>query len=245
MEGNRVCLIENKYVIKKAKKEVLRAEKIFIDNNRRIKHQQILDYNEEKNYVVYKYINGDIIHHLCDVNNCLLEIYKIVEKYKETDIDGYGNVFDLQEKWTDFLYKEIEKQSKYLNNNNNFKHIVINKLNVLEKYKTKNKLIHGDLGCFNIICKKRKIVGIIDPRCIVGDPIYDFIYFIFSSYNIANEINWKDVFQILNRENKEKILAMIYILLYDRIAKEQKNDTKYKNEFYQILNKVEKYNGVI
>lgn len=239
MGENEIYVIKDKYIIKKSHNDILKAEKIFIDYNKHIKTQKIVDYDEKRNYTVYKYIKGNIIHNLSDVDNCLEYIYKLICMYKEVNIRGYGDIFNLQEKWTDFLKSEIDRQSKYINNDV-LKKKVMKKVNILDKYSFKKKLIHGDLGGFNIIYRKHKIKGIIDPRCIVGDPIYDFIYFILSDFNISKQIELEKIFNILKNEAEEKIFAMLYILLYDRIAREQKNNTKRKNEFYSIWQKIEK-----
>ena len=240
LKKNNVLIIDKKYVIKKASLDILRAEKFFIENNKKIKVQKIINSNVDESYNLYKYIHGDTIHSLADVDNCLKNIYKLIKQYAEVDIKGYGYIFDLKKTWTEFLKAEIIKQSKYIKESKlNLTDQVMHKIKILEKYPIDQRLIHGDLGGFNIICKKKKIVGIIDPRTIIGDPIYDFIYFIFSNYNIANGTNLIEIFDIIN-EPKEKIFAMIYVLLYDRIAKEQKNNTRYKDSFFKIWNEIEK-----
>ena len=237
---NNVLIINNKYVIKKAPVEILRAEKFFIEKNNRIKVERLINSNIDKNYNVYEYIDGNIIHSLNDVDNCLKNIYRLIMKYPKIDIEGYGYIFDLKKTWKDFLFTEIYRQRKYIHDSQMYlTNKVINKINILEKFPIYKRLIHGDLGGFNIICKEKKIVGIIDPRTVIGDPIYDLIYFIFSNYNIANQINLRELFNMV-KEPKEKIFAMLYILLYDRIAREQKNNTYYKDSFLRIWNKVEK-----
>lgn len=240
IENGKIQIIDKKYVIKKDSKNALRATNFFIQNNRDIKVQKILQSDLINNYNVYEYIDGDIIHKLDDVEDCLLNIYEIINKYTELNITGYGFIFNLKNKWTDFLRDEILEQSKYIEDNSlNFKKKVLAEIAILEKYQFKSKLLHGDMGCFNLICKNKKIVGIIDPRTLIGDPLYDFVYFTLSSYTIAKEIDFKQLFNILENEPKEKIFAMIYILLYDRIAREQKNNTKNKDNFYDIWRKVE------
>ncbi len=239
MKENQVFIIKDRYVVKKAEKNILKAEKYFIENNKKIKTPQILYYNEEQGYIVYEYIRGDIIHEINNVDNCLLCIYNIINNYEKIKIDGCGSIFNLKDNWISFVKDEFERQSIYINDNI-LKKEIIQQIEVLSKYNIQKRLIHGDLGGFNIICKNGKIQGIIDPRCLIGDPIYDFIYFIFSSYNIAKKIDYKSIFYILKNEPKEKVLALMHILLYDRIARENKNNTIYKSEYYNILNNLKK-----
>ena len=240
IENGKIKIIDKKYVIKKDSENALRAANFFIQNNENLKVQKILKSDLINNYNVYEYIDGDTIHKLEDVENCLFNIYEIINKYTTLNINKYGFIFDLKNKWTDFLRNEIIRQSKYIKDSNlNLKKQVTAKIEILEKYQFKPKLIHGDMGCFNLICKNKKIVGIIDPRTLIGDPLYDFVYFSLSSYTIAKEIDFKQFFTILENEPKEKIFAMIYVLLYDRIAREQKNNTKNKYNFYNIWKKIE------
>lgn len=239
-KNKKVIIIDKKFVVKRASENILKSEKFFIDSNKKLNVQNIICINIPELYTVYKYIDGDIIHELADVNKCLENIYKLINQYSDTDMEGYGCIYDLKKTWIEFLESEIKCQSKYIDKSKfYYNHKVMKKLKILENYPTKKKILHGDLGGFNIICKNKKIVGIIDPRTIIGDPIYDFIYFIFSNYNIAKNINIKEIINI-TKEPKEKIFAMIYILLYDRIAREQKNKTYYKNEFFKIWDLIEK-----
>ena len=237
---NNVIIIDKRYVVKQDSLERLKAEKVFIEENKKIKVERIIYSNINKKYNVYEYIDGHTINCLGDVDNCLVEINNIIDLYSKTEIDGYGDIFDLKSSWTDFLREDILKQSKYMEcGPSKLLDKVMSEISILDKYPINKKIIHGDLGCFNIICKKKKIVGIIDPRTIIGDPLYDFIYFLFSNYNIAKDIDIYEILNILN-ESKEKIFAMFYIMLYDRLAREHKNNTPYKNDFFTIWNKIKK-----
>lgn len=241
MRENKVFIIGKKYVIKKAPEHILKSEKFFIQTNQMDIVEKIIKENFKKQYIVYKYIEGNTINSLNDVNQCLYHIYRLINQYNSINITGYGYIFDLKNTWTDFLKSEITRQSKYIEQEKVYlTNKILEQLTILEKYPVLDKkIIHGDLGCFNIICKERKIVGLIDPRTIIGDPMYDFIYFIFSNYNIATEVNLEQIFEFF-KEPKDKVIAMLYILLYDRIAREQKNNTNHRENFLGIWNKIEK-----
>ena len=236
----KVFIIDKKYVIKIATVERLKAEKLFIEKNKKIRVEKIIDSNVDKNFNVYEYIDGSEISYLSDVDDCLREIYNITNQYSKTEIAGYGDIFELKKTWIDFIKDDIFRQSKYIKyEKNRLLNKVISKMLILEKYKIDKRIIHGDLGCFNIICKEKQIEGIIDPRTIIGDPLYDFIYFIFSNFNIAKVLDFYEILNLL-KEPREKIFAMLYIMLYDRIAREQKNNTKYKDKFLTIWDEIEK-----
>ena len=237
---NKVFLIDEKYIIKNAEKEILSAEIMFLEKYKNLKVESIIKKNIKREYIVYKYIEGKSIEKIDDVENCINEIYKIVKQYRKVNVDGYGYIFDLQRTWSEFLRKEIEKKSMFFKNDIcNMKDKVLKKIDEIEKFKIDKKLMHGDLGSFNIICNNKKISGIIDPRTLIGDPMYDFVYFLFSNYNITKDLNFINILNILEKEEIEKFFLYLYILLYDRIAIEEKNHTHTRKEFYNIWNEIE------
>lgn len=238
---NDILLVNNKYIVKKASKKILEAEKVFLKEYEDFFIEKIVRDNIKNGYTVYKYIEGSQLNKLEDVKKCLNEILNIIEKYKKIEVNGYGDIFRLRNTWKDFLLEESYIKSKDIKNDNiGMKEIALRKIEELGKSEIDKKLIHGDLGSFNIICKNQKIVGIIDPRTIVGDPLYDFIYFIFSNHNITNNINFKEVFEILHRYDINKIISYMYILLYNRISIEQRNNTNSQNDFIQTWTKIRK-----
>lgn len=244
---DNVILIDGKFILKKDSIVRLKAEKYFIKKYKgKIKLEELLESNLKEGYNVYKFIDGKEISNYKDVDDCLTEVYKIIEKYEDIYEPGYGFIYDLKKSWTDFLKDEVDRNIKYIKYNKyKMLKIVYEKLDVLDKYNLQKKLIHGDLGGFNIICNNKKIVGIIDPRVIIGDPIYDLIYFIFSSYNICKGVKLKEVFNILKGEEKEKILAMMYIILFNRISIEEKYHTKAKGLFYYVWNELANFEETI
>lgn len=240
---DNIILIDDKFVVKKDSISRLKAEKYFLQKYKdKIKLEELLESNLSEGYNIYKFIDGKEIGNYQDIEDCLTEVYKIIKKYEKVYTYGYGFIYDLRESWIDFLKDEVDRNVIYIKDNRyKMLKIVYEKLKVLDRYNFKKKLIHGDLGGFNIICNDKKIAGIIDPRVIIGDPIYDYIYFIFSSYNIFKGVDLKEVFNILKNEEKEKVLAMMYIILFNRISIEEKYNTKSKDLFYYAWNDLAKF----
>ena len=87
------------------------------------------------------------------------------------------------------------------------------------KYEFYKKLMHGDFGIHNMLFLDNELTGIIDPQPLIGDPLYDFIFFIFSASKISLLININDIYNLIPNEPKEKINAMITIILFGRIAR--------------------------
>ena len=205
--------------------------------------EKLIISNIKEGYNIYEYIDGTEVKSSRDIDNCLEQIYKLIKKYKNSSKNGFGYIYDLKNTWKEFLESEIEQKAAYIRNDGTeMRNIVHKKLEILGKYKFDKKLIHGDLGGFNLICKNHDIVGIIDPRVIIGDPLYDYIFFVFSSYNICSNLELTKVIDVLSNEPREKIIAMMYIILFDRISIEEKHNTQSKKKFYKIWNQLKKIN---
>ena len=63
-----------------------------------------------------------------------------------------------------------------------------------------------------------KLIGVIDPMPIIGDPLYDLLFAIVSNKDILKNITLEKIYSLAN-EPKEKINAMLTIVLYSRIAR--------------------------
>ncbi len=240
VKKHKVFLVDNKYIVKFAQKDRLLAEKFFIENYQDILPvETIVKDNIKNGFIIYNYVNGTHINNKNDIANFTLQIFNIISKYKTNSIDGYGDVFNLKENWEDFLIQEVTSKSNYMPMLKTEK--IFKELEIIKSFKVVPKIIHGDLGSFNLIVKNSKIIGIIDPRTIIGDPLYDFLYFIFSNYNITISLDLYEIILFLNSngENVRKVLSLMYILLYDRISIEIKNNTHNINNFYSIWNKLE------
>ena len=98
------------------------------------------------------------------------------------------------------------------------KKIVKDAIKILEKYPFEKKLIHGDFGTHNFIEDNGKFVGIIDPQTILGDSLYDILFAICSNLDLLNTYSLDELYVFIN-EPKEKIRAMLIVVLYARISR--------------------------
>ena len=92
-------------------------------------------------------------------------------------------------------------------------------LKIIDKYKFKTVILHGDLGMHNLLFMNNKLAGIIDPQPIAGDRIYDYLFFIFSDILFCKNISLAQIYNDLEGENIEKINALIVLILFDRIIR--------------------------
>lgn len=238
--GNIVLLLNKKYIVKIANRNLLLCEKIFFDYYKGKIYEKLIFNNYEKKYNVYEYINGKPMQNIYDVDGCLDKIIEHVKTYVKYKKNIYGNILNKNDTWKDFLLYKINQSCKYLNDYD----IYINDLNkanaILSTYKFNPRLIHGDLGCYNILVHNKNIVGIIDPIALVGDPLYDIIYFICSHTKIIENINLNEIIYKIN-EPKEKIISMMKIISFIRISIDSKHGGKNKKIYKDLWDKLKMY----
>ena len=246
-EQKKIYLINNKYILKKDLKEKLLAENIFLSLYTKREVERVIFYRKNSNYAIYEYQKENILdikskEHVLQYIN---QIKKFIDNYVEAKCYGYGDILDRVDSWKGFLEKEIYEKSKFMEFE---KYEIIKKsLNIIEQYKFKKKIIHGDLGIYNVIFQKDKIKIVIDPRTIIGDPLYDFIYFVLSKLDFIENININDIINITSQP-RQKVIELMKILLYIRMSINKKNGlqvNKYEeiwNELINISNNQNLYN---
>ena len=214
--SSKVMLINNKYLVKENSVEALKAEVLYLNDNVNELMQKVIYIEPNYKYVVFDFINGSVMHDVVDVEDLLNKIVSIVSNYKETFLDGFGYMDELNNSWEEFLLLEIENSSnaKEYISDEYVKKCITN----LRKYPFTKTLIHGDFGTHNFICKDNKLVGIIDPMTVIGDPLYDLLFAIVSNVDILNKLTLEDIYLICN-DNKEKTHDLLIVLLYARISR--------------------------
>ena len=231
-----VYVIDNKYILKKSNKERIKAEKIFFDFYKEDIYEKVVSYKEDSEYILYQYIkNRKINLNNCNIKKYIMEILKIIRDYKSVDMEGYGDILAHVNSWSIYLEQEIKRKRKDMMYENRKFEKVKEAIKKIEKFKFEKKLIHGDLGIYNVLFRNNEIIGIIDPRTVIGDAIYDFIYFLFSHISIIKSISIPEIIEILSDESKEKIINLMYIILYDRISIEVRHDMKTRIGEYEKL----------
>lgn len=242
--SSRVLLLNNKYLIKQNTALALEAEVEFLKLNTGDMIQKIIYVDPEYKYVVYGFMEGNTMKDVKDVDDTIEKLLNIVNSYKKYDKKGYGYYDELVDTWEEFLLSEIEESSKnikeYIPNNE----LAVDCVTLLRKYPFEKKIIHGDFGTHNFIENNSKLTGIIDPQSVLGDPLYDILFAFVSNVDILQEITLERLDYLLN-EDKEKIYAMLVIVLYSRISrclKYHKEDIDiYMNYWRYLENKKSNY----
>lgn len=231
-----IYLINNKYVLKKDLRERLLAENIFLSLYRKKDVERVIFYRKNSGYAIYEYQKEDLLDIKSKENvlQYINQIKEFIDNYVEYKYYGYGDILDKVDSWKAFLEKEIYEKSKFMEFE---KYEIIKKsLDVVSQYKFRKKVIHGDLGIYNVIFQKDKIKIVIDPRTIIGDPLYDFIYFVLSKQDIIESINIDDFINITSQP-RQKVIELMKILLYIRISINKKNGLQVK-KYEEIWNKL-------
>lgn len=235
--SSHVILLNNKYLIKRSTPYAIKAEIKFLSLNHSPKMQKIIYFDPSYRFVVYEFIQGDIMKQVDDIDDFLDNILYITSNYKTVAYYGYGYLYEECQTWSDFLLDEINDSSKtlaaYIPDNS----LVIEQVKILEKYSFNKKLLHGDFGTHNFIKVNGKFAGVIDPMPVIGDSLYDVLFAIVSNAGIVKEITTNKIYNLLS-EPPEKIKAMLIVVLYCRIArclKYHKQDINIYMDFWNSL----------
>lgn len=235
----QVYLLNEKFIVKKAATELIQSERLFFTMNRGKLFEKIL--YTKNDIIVYKFVpnkSNQIKLTAQNYEKYSKQLKKVINNYKELKIEGYGKIYTLKNSWSEFLFSEINSRIDTINDKEKTEK-VIKVIKRLEEYPFKKKVIHGDLGIYNMIYNERKIKLIIDPNPILGDKLYDVAYFLFSNLNF-----WKieniDKISIEYEEPKLKVIYMMYVVLYIRISIEIKHNNEEKKRAYnQIWKQIE------
>lgn len=235
--SSRVILLNNTYLIKQNTKPVLQAEIEFLKLDTSKYFQQIIYVDPNYEFVVYNFITGSIMYTVDNVDDTINKIIDISSNYSHYTKNGFGYLNEEVSTWSEFLRDEIKYSSSNITEYISDKTVVNKCVDILEKYPFNKKLLHGDFGTHNFIKQDGKLIGVIDPMPIIGDPLYDTLFAIVSNTNILANITLEKLYFLIN-EPKEKIKALLTIVLYSRISRCLKYHPKdidiYMNFWYTL-----------
>ncbi|MBP3800821.1 MAG: hypothetical protein J6I85_02145 [Clostridia bacterium] len=232
-----IYLINNKYILKKESKKRLIAENFFLFLYKSQFVEEVVFYKKNFRFAIYKYYENEKIKNK-NVLIYLELLKKIIEMYKTYEEDGYGDILNKNNSWGDFLRNEIEINTVWMSDEIDKYSIVNNAINKLEKYKFNKKIIHGDMGIYNILFINEQKIILIDPRTIIGDSLYDILFFVISKSEFVKNIDLDTLMKLID-EPREKVLNMLLIIIYINIARRKKKNISYEvyEQFWKkILN---------
>ena len=236
--SSKVMLINNKYLVKENTIEELKGEVLYLNDNVCDIMQKVIYIDKDYMYVVFDFIQGNVMRDVVNVKDLIEKLCKVVSNYKETSINGYGYMDDIKDSWKEFLLDEIsscDNLKEYISSSEYVKKCIDN----LENYPFIKSIIHGDFGTHNFIENEGKLVGIIDPQAVLGDPLYDLLFAIVSNVDILSTLTLEDIYSLSN-DNNSKIHDLLVVVLYSRISrclKYHPNDIDIYMNFWYTLTK--------
>ena len=236
--SSRVILLNDKYLIKQNDELVLKAEVEFLKLNNLDIFQDIVYVDPKYQYVVYTFIHGDIMKVVDAPKDTIQKLAEVCGKYKVYGKEGYGYLNEEIDTWKDFLISEIEASSKNISEYIQSKDEVYEAAEILDKYLFEKKLIHGDFGTHNFVKVNGKLIGIIDPMPVIGDPLYDLLFAIVSNTDLLTSMEIEEIYTLTN-EPREKVKALFKIVLYSRISrclKYHPKDIDTYMKYWNVLN---------
>jgi len=215
-----VLLINKKYILKIDEPSFIAETIKFLENTNSKYFTELLYYNEEKTFLVYRYIEGDKLDNLdgIDVFEFLKTLYEITTSYPVSK-EQCGHVAYKFDSWIEYLRDDMKYCKENIPCLGEVDFQLINlEINNLTRFDFDKILMHGDFGVHNFIFKDNKLAGVIDPQPIVGDSLYDFFYACVSNVSILKKISMDQIFTIPNAP-KSKMKSMFLITLYNRIQR--------------------------
>ncbi len=230
-----VFSINNEYLIKKTNKQELDVYNEFFSKYNGKRFQKLYYINYDLSYACLSFIQGNKYDNSIEVNRIINILYETTSNYKKIDYDGFGYLFEDHKTWTDFLKDEIDYSIELLDENK-FDMDSINKaLNIVSNNKIDKYLLHGDFGTHNFVINNNELF-FIDPMGLVGDPLYDFFFAIYSDYHIFKDVSFNDLLKYFNVDLEYK-KAIMYITFIIRMCRTYKYDREDFNYYLDYLNK--------
>ena len=229
-----VFSIKDEYLIKKTSKLELDVYNEFFSKYKGKRYQRLYYINYDLSYVCISFIKGNKYDNSIDVNDIVKILYDTTSNYKEIDYDGYGYLFEDHKTWDGFLKDEVEYSLNMLDENIFNDNDIRKCIDIISKYKVDKYLLHGDFGTHNFIINNGDLFYI-DPMGLVGDPIYDFYFAIFSNVSIFSSLKMIKLLEYFDRdiEYKKSIIYITYIIRMCRAYKYDKDNYDIYLEYYR------------
>lgn len=237
----QVFSIKDEYLIKVCTEYELNVYNEFFSRYKSEYFQKMNYINYDLSYVCLSFLKGHKFDDDLEINYFIKSVYEITSNYKEIDYEGFGYIFDDHKSWYEFLKDEVDYSKNMLSEDDPIDLSCVNKaLEVVTKYDIKPYLIHGDFGAHNFIVNDSKMY-VIDPMGVIGDPIYDFYFAIFSEPVFYLNIKIEDILTYFDKdiEYKKAIMTIMFFIRLCRTYKYVIEDYEtYCNYYNDVITKL-------
>lgn len=231
----------DKYLVKTTDIKELDAYLEFFNLYKEDYFQKIICYNKELLYICFSFIEGDLFKYsFVEPTSFVEQVYNICSNYKEYNYDAYGYLEEDKMSFIDFLKEESYREEDKIDIDYS---LLFNSYKIIEKNNAPKYLIHGDFGTHNFIVNNKKIY-VIDPIPLVGDPLYDFYFSIFTNTNIFIDLDVDYILSFFDDRDYEYKRALMIICFFIRLRRSSKYDPEnipiYKSYLGGLYDKVNK-----
>jgi hypothetical protein len=229
----KVFSICDKYLIKCSNEYDLNVIETFLSKEDNKYFQKLYYVNHELGYACLSFLPGKKYDNSLDIDYYINTVYDITSNYKKIDYEGFGYFNDDHKTWEEFLLSELDYSNSIVKNEELDDSVVRDAIKIISKYKVEPFLLHGDFGIHNFIINDNKLY-VIDPMGVVGDPLYDFYFAIFSDISIFNSIKLDDILRYFDRNIKYK-RELAYITFIIRLCRTYKYNKDDYNVYIKYL----------
>lgn len=239
---NRTYAINNKYFVKFKDELSVKEEKMYFGKNNKPYSPKLYSSNIKEKYLIYELLDAKDFDNEELIPDLLEKAFSYSKKLIKTKKKGYGYYGIENNSWIDFLNQEVDVSKDYLKNyldELDFK-IVDKSLNEIKEYSFTKKILHGDFGLHNVMISSDRDIYFIDPEPVLGDWIYDYIFFCFSDVLTIRKITFDEIVNKIN-EDKNKVKAMMVIVLFNRLRRMLKYSSEDYEEYLKLWKELEDY----
>jgi len=235
----KVFSICDKYLIKCSNEYDLNVYEAFLANEENKFFQKLYYVNHELGYACLSFLPGKKYDNSLDTDYYINTVYDITSNYKKIDYEGFGYFNDDHKTWEEFLLSELDYSNSIVKDEELDDSVVRDAIKIISKYKAEPFLLHGDFGIHNFIINDNKLY-VIDPMGVVGDPLYDFYFAIFSDVDIYTKVDLNELLKFFEKDSEYK-RAMMVVQFYIRLCrtyKYAKEDYPTYIEYFETIKKL-------
>lgn len=225
-------LVNRRYVFKAGHPTKLKSELLF-NNYYNGQHfvQKLVFCDKMYRYIVYNYIPGEIEPQYPNAKIIWKQMVKFIAGYLPYYEQGFGDLNKPSETWTQFLTKLVDDCKSNLKGvflKQDFEQLS-HAITTLESYSFEKKLLHGDLRLENLVFNQGVLAGVIDPYPMIGDPLYDLLFFYISTPDMVTHTPLNKLHKVL-KQPIQKVQAYLLIVLCVKL----KRIIKYQNDMEHL-----------
>ncbi|MCR2823144.1 aminoglycoside phosphotransferase family protein [Lederbergia panacisoli] len=215
---------DNAYVYKENEREVILEELLFLKTYEYLKIlPEIVYIDENQQYYIYKYMEGEIKDHLNHKkDNLHILVDNLIIHSQPFSENKWGYTYQRYDSFKEFLLSEVHDAWKMVGT------VLPSKDYELVKSFVDTRdveeipyLLHGDCGVHNFLQKNDQLIGVIDPLTLAGPPLFELVFAFCSS---PDHLTYEVIYDAARKlptftQSKKYLVEEVLIGLYLRIER--------------------------